>query len=71
MLVVQSSQDQARYYSKIRIKRMIDASPQVRDRLSFGGRTTTPTTRFPNGMVLALAGHPVHSSPGVIFDTSH
>ena len=25
---------QARYYSKIRIKRMIDASPMVRDRLS-------------------------------------
>ena len=55
MLVVQSSQDQARYYSKIRIKRMIDASPQVRDRLSLRRQDDNTYDKvFRNGMVLAF-----------------
>lgn len=55
MLVVQSSQDQARYYSKVRIKRMIDASPEVRGRLSLRRQDDNTYDKvFRNGMVLAF-----------------
>jgi phage terminase large subunit GpA-like protein len=55
MLVVQASQDLARYYSKVRIKRMIDASPEVSSRLSLRRQDDNTYDKvFRNGMVLAF-----------------
>lgn len=55
MLVVQSSQDLARYYSKVRVKRMIDASPMVRERQSSRRQDdNTFDKMFRSGMCLAF-----------------
>lgn len=55
MLVVQASQDLARYYSKIRVSRMIDASPEVRSRLSPRRQDDNTFDKiFRSGMVLSI-----------------
>jgi phage terminase large subunit GpA-like protein len=55
MLVVQSSQDLARYYSKVRIKRMIEASPEVRQRQSPRRQDDNTYDKiFRSGMCLAF-----------------
>lgn len=55
MLVVQASQDLARYYSKVRIKRAIEASPEIRTRLSpLRQDDNTYDKVFRSGMVLAF-----------------
>ena len=55
MLVVQASQDLARYYSKVRIKRMIEASPMVRERLSARRQDDNTFDKvFRSGMCLAF-----------------
>lgn len=54
MLVVQASQDLARHYSKIRIKRMIDASPQVRAKLSTRRQDDNTYDKVFKGMLLAF-----------------
>jgi phage terminase large subunit GpA-like protein len=55
MLIVQASQDLARYYSKIRIKRMIEASPEVRARLSTRRQDDNTFDKiFRSGMVLSI-----------------
>ena len=55
MLVVQASQDLARYYSKVRIKRMIEASPMVRERLSARRQDDNTYDKvFRSGMCLAF-----------------
>lgn len=55
MLVVQASQDLARYYSKIRVSRMIDASPDVRSRLSPRRQDDNTYDKiFRSGMVLSI-----------------
>lgn len=55
MLVVQASQDLARDYSKRRIKRAIEASPELRARLSPRRQDDNTYDKvFANGMVLAL-----------------
>jgi len=71
MLVVQSSQDLARYYSKVRIKRMIEASPEVRQRQSARrqddntyDKISAPACASP------LAGRPARSCLGATFAMS-
>ena len=55
MLVVQASQDLARYYSKVRIKRMIEASTMVRERLSARRQDDNTFDKvFRSGMCLAF-----------------
>ncbi len=55
MLIVQASQDLARYYSKVRIKRMIENSTEVRNRLSLRRQDDNTFDKvFRNGMVLAF-----------------
>lgn len=55
MLVVQASQDLARYYSKVRIRRMIEASPMVRERLSARRQDDNTFDKvFRSGMCLAF-----------------
>ncbi|TXH56559.1 MAG: terminase [Desulfurellales bacterium] len=55
MLVVQASQDLARYYSKIRISRMIESSPEVRARLSPRRQDDNTFDKvFRSGMVLSI-----------------
>jgi phage terminase large subunit GpA-like protein len=55
MLIVQASQDLARYYSKIRMGRMIEASPEVRQRLSPRRQDdNTYDKLFRSGMVLSI-----------------
>lgn len=55
MLIVQASQDLARYYSKIRIKRMIEASQEVRSRLSPARQDDNTYDKvFRSGMVLSF-----------------
>lgn len=55
MLVVQASQDLARYYSKIRVSRMIEASPEVRSRLSPRRQDDNTFDKvFRSGMVLSI-----------------
>ena len=55
MLVVQASQDLARYYSKVRVRRMIEASAVVRDRLSLRRQDDNTYDKvFRSGMCLAF-----------------
>lgn len=55
MLVVQSSQDLARYHSKMRLKREIEASPEIRDRQSPRRQDDNTFDKvFRSGMVLAF-----------------
>lgn len=55
MLVVQASQDLARYYSKIRIARMIEASKDVRERQSPRRQDDNTYDKiFRSGMVLSI-----------------
>ena len=61
MLIVQSSQDQSRYYSNFRIGPMIQNSPEIRERLSARKQDDNTYDKvFKNGMVLAF-GHPSSS----------
>ena len=55
MLIVQSSQDLARYYSRVRIKRMIEASKEVRERQSPRRQDDNTFDKlFRSGMILAF-----------------
>lgn len=55
MLIVQASQDLARYYSKVRLDRMIAASPDVRSRISPRRQDDNTYDKvFRSGMVLSI-----------------
>lgn len=55
MLIVQASQDLARYYSKIRIDRMVAASPNVKSRISPRRQDDNTYDKvFRSGMVLSI-----------------
>ena len=55
MLIVQASQDMARYYSKIRLKRTIEASPDLRTRISPRRQDDNTYDKvFRSGMVLSI-----------------
>lgn len=56
MMVVQTSMDTARDYSKRRIDRMIDASSEIKGRLRPGGHNDNTYDKiFKSGMILTLA----------------
>ncbi|MCG5538955.1 phage terminase large subunit family protein [Halorhodospira sp. 9622] len=54
MMIVQTAQETARDYSRRRIDRMIDASPDLRARLRVGQGDNTHDKTFSSGMILSL-----------------
>lgn len=58
MMIVQTSQDTARDYSKRRIDRLMSSSPEIKARLKSGGQNDNTYDKFfRSGMILSL-GHP-------------